>query len=654
MSDLNIQLILRLVDRATAPARAAMAGLNRLGANGAAMLGRAREQSVALAGALGGAAGAATRMGAAFGVIGGLTLRSFINEAAQFEKFRVQLENLEGSTAGADRAMAWIEDFATRTPLQVDQVVSAYARLRAFGLDPTDGTMRALVDTMAATGGGAELLDGLVLALGQSWSKGKLQGEEALQLLERGVPVYDLLAKKLGVTTEEVIAMQGAGELGREEIKLLVEAMAEANAGASEDMAGTWEGIISNLWEHWGRFKRLVMDAGVFDWLKTRLQGLLQTLNQMAANGDLQRWAEQVSAGVIRLFERIGEIGTWVAGAWESVSPWIGWAVEQLGGVENAIATIVALKFAPHIIAIGNALIGLSLFAVPIVVWALGKIGAAVIKLATLAMAHPLIALTVLLVAGAIWAYYNWDKVVAVFEALKAKAEEWFTYLTGWTFDDVANTARNAWNRVVETFTWLKDKATAVYDYITGWTFADVTAAIKTAFTIDLYQLGVDMLNSLWEGMKSVIGNMTTSIRDQIASIAPDWDPTVTGRNLAAEAYPFSGSYRGGDGADGGPSDGPQAERAAGGPVRAGMIYRWQENGEEFFRPRTDGTVINAQGSRALLREGRSSTVNLGGITINAAPGMSPDAIARAVRREIARLTEGAGTELHDGGLYAR
>lgn len=38
----------------------------------------------------------------------------------------------------------------------------------------------AMVDTMAASGGGVEQLDGLVLALGQAWTKGKLQGEEAL------------------------------------------------------------------------------------------------------------------------------------------------------------------------------------------------------------------------------------------------------------------------------------------------------------------------------------------------------------------------------------------------------------------------------------------------------------------------------------------
>jgi len=40
-------------------------------------------------------------------------------------------------------------------------------------------------------GGTAETVDGIAMALGQAWTKGKLQAEEMNQMLERGVPVYD-------------------------------------------------------------------------------------------------------------------------------------------------------------------------------------------------------------------------------------------------------------------------------------------------------------------------------------------------------------------------------------------------------------------------------------------------------------------------------
>jgi len=45
--------------------------------------------------------------------------------------------------------------------------------------------------------------------------------------------------------------------------------------------------------------------------------------------------------------------------------------------------------------------------------------------------------------------------------------------------------------------------------------------------------------------------------------------------------------------------------------------------------------------------------MEIGGITINAAPGMSAHDVARAVRRELQELARQRGFALHDGGDYA-
>lgn len=117
------------------------------------------------------------------------------------------------------------------------------------------------------------------------------------------------------------------------------------------------------------------------------------------------------------------------------------------------------------------------------------------------------------------------------------------------------------------------------------------------------------------------------------------------------------------------------AARALGGPVRAGQLYRWQEEGRELFVPRVDGDVISNRQLRvmqamadapAAIRvvdraarpasgtiSGRGLYLEIGGITINAAPGMDPHAIARAVRREMENLSRSRGFALHDGGDYA-
>src|SRR3546814_20185080 len=73
--------------------------------------------------------------------------------------------------------------------------------------------------------------------------------------------------------------------------------------GAMDKLSKTWRGLMSNLNDVWASWANAVMEAGVFDWLKTRLQGLLDRVNAMAADGSLQRWAEAVADRLIRAFE---------------------------------------------------------------------------------------------------------------------------------------------------------------------------------------------------------------------------------------------------------------------------------------------------------------------------------------------------------------
>jgi len=151
-----------------------------------------------------------------------------VGPAAQVEGYMVQLEALEGSTAKAKAAMSWIMQFARKTPLQLDQVIEAYAQLRNFGLNPTNGTLQALVDTMAMSGKGADHLQGIILALGQAWVKGKLQGEEIMQLTEKSVPVWDLLAKATGKSVPVLQKLSSQGKLGRNVIARLIQLMGES------------------------------------------------------------------------------------------------------------------------------------------------------------------------------------------------------------------------------------------------------------------------------------------------------------------------------------------------------------------------------------------------------------------------------------------
>lgn len=451
----SVSVIVSLTDKLTAPLRAVS---DRVGAL-AARMNRAldprgmanvaagsRRVAAGLGDVIRQSKGAALALAGYTSALAAMSFK-FVGPAAEMERFKVQLTNLEGGADGAEKALAWIQEFATRTPLELNDTVAAYARLKAFGLDPTNGSLQALVDTMAATGGGAEQLDGLVLALGQAWTKGKLQGEEALQMLERGVPVWDLLAAKMGKTGAEVQELATKGKLGRKELTLLIDALAERNKGASGNMAKTWDGIISNLMDHWARFQIMVMDSGVFDYLKSRLQQFLALLDQMSADGRLKMWADRLAGAMLTALKTIWEFGEGALALWRAWEPVLSRGAELMGGWRNVAIALFAVMSGKMLLGIAGSLIGIvtgvgqvaaGLAAISVgpltalgkaaiflssvglrrLVGALSVVRFAVISVGRAMLANP-IGLAAAAIAGAAYLVYrNWDRVGPWFRRL--------------------------------------------------------------------------------------------------------------------------------------------------------------------------------------------------------------------------------------------
>jgi tape measure domain-containing protein len=624
MADLNIALILRLVDRATAPARAAMRNLERLGGDSLArQADRVSRGTRAMTAGLNDVGNAALRGGAVVAAYGaGMTAlaASFLRPAAQFEQFNVQLTTLEGSSAKAEQAMAWIGDFATRTPLSVEETVQAYARLKAFGLDPTTGSLQAMVDTMAATGGGAEKLDGLTLALGQAWTKGKLQGEEAMQMLERGVPVWDLLAEAMGKSAAEVQKLSEQGRLGREEITLLMEALGNRYDGAADRAMASWDGMMSNLGDQWTRFQLMVMDAGLFDWMKGELNGLLDTLDQMAADGTLQIWATDLGNNILAVLKGIKWLGTGIYETWrDQVYPFLEGASILLGGWDVLGWIALGLVFSRTLFGIHRGILMIS-------------------RGLALLVANPVILLAVAFAALAYVIYANWDSIVTYFSDKIERIRK--------AFDEGLLNGVQAALLEFEPFSFMARKAEELFTYLTGWTFSDITFAIVDAFDIDFLAIGEKWITDLWAGIAAKIDALTGWVREKFDAMIPDLPDWLRSPDAGGTAGIGDG-YAG----MGGAMDTGFEGRALGGPVRAGRMYRWQEEGQEFFVPRTDGTVISTRQLRGLRGGGRAAPAfHIGAINVTAAPGQSARDVALAVRRELEDMARAA--PLHDGGFH--
>ncbi|MDF2411190.1 tape measure protein [Aeromonas sp. 2HA2] len=278
-------------------------------------------------------------------------LVSMFKTGDQAERLDVQLKAVMGSIAGGAEASAWIQDFAKNTPLQLDEVTQVFVRLKAFGIDPMAGAMLGIVDQAYKLGGGFEEVQGISLALGQAWAKQKLQGEEILQLIERGVPVWQLLEQVTGKNTAELQKLSEAGKLGRDTIAALMNEIAAQSSGAARDNMSLLSGLISNAQDNLAKFYRLVSESGALDWLKGQLATLNAEFEAMARDGRLQAWAQRLSDGFITLGETlkslIQTLSEWRTALTVLAQAWVGLKiVGWIGDLRSLYAQFIALPTA--------------------------------------------------------------------------------------------------------------------------------------------------------------------------------------------------------------------------------------------------------------------------------------------------------------------
>src|SRR5574343_333155 len=303
----------------------------------------AKESSSGFGASIGGLTTRLVAMASAYVGIQALkdTVLSFFEAGDKAEQLSIQMNAVMGSISGGKEATSWINDFAKKPPLQIDEVTQTFIRLKAMGLDPMDGTMQAVVDQSAKLGLGFEGVEGISLALGQAWAKGKLQGEEMLQMQERGVPVQALLAQALGKTSTEITNMSAKGLLGRDAIKALIAEMGGESAGAANAQMGTMSGLLSNLGDSWKNFKVAVANSGALEWLKQQLTELNNTINEMAADGRLKQYAKQVSDWLVSTGERVKQFMLDIGGSFDGMLNSVNVTVQSLRVVFNVFSAAV-------------------------------------------------------------------------------------------------------------------------------------------------------------------------------------------------------------------------------------------------------------------------------------------------------------------------
>jgi len=185
------------------------------------------------------------------GMVGALAgLGQGLKTAANLEVAEVGFTSLLGSGRDAQKFIAQLKTFARATPFELPGLIDASRQLLGVGVAAEDivPTLTAFGDASGALGLSQEQFQRVLTATSQAMAKGKLQGEELLQMAEAGIPIYPLLGRALGVPTAAVQDLAASGQLLTADVlPKLRDQMEQEYGGSMAKQAQTLTGVLSTF-----------------------------------------------------------------------------------------------------------------------------------------------------------------------------------------------------------------------------------------------------------------------------------------------------------------------------------------------------------------------------------------------------------------------
>ncbi|MEW6942735.1 tape measure protein [Trueperella pyogenes] len=177
-----------------------------------------------------------------------------------FEQAEQSMKGMGLSAGKIATVMANANKAVEGTAFGLDAAATAAKSLVTSGVEPGEKLQRVLSligDTAAQAGVD---FNAMGLIWNKVFAKGKLQGDEAMQLMEAGIPVYQLVAEQMGITAQEAMKL---GQKGKISADIFAAAMEKQYKGSALAMGNTVTGSFQNVLAAMGRLGQGIL-AGPF------------------------------------------------------------------------------------------------------------------------------------------------------------------------------------------------------------------------------------------------------------------------------------------------------------------------------------------------------------------------------------------------------
>ncbi|HBR4262037.1 TPA: tape measure protein [Klebsiella pneumoniae] len=241
--------------------------------------------------------------------------KPIVEAAAEMQRMRVMLRGLNkdkvnpGEAAAQD--MQYIVNMAKNAPFAMQSLTDSFVKFRSAGLDPTDGSLKALVDSVARFGGDSELLKRAAVAVQQMSGKGVVSMEELRQQLGEAVPnAMKAMADAAGITMGELTKAVSSGTVeAKQALSLMFVGLRAENENAAKDMMQTYTGALAQLQTSFTLFADRVGQAGYLDSLTKGMKELSAVMNSTEGIS----FANSLGEGLTTAIDGLRELAQWLA-----------------------------------------------------------------------------------------------------------------------------------------------------------------------------------------------------------------------------------------------------------------------------------------------------------------------------------------------------
>ena len=484
-----------------------------------------------------------TMMTQAVGALGGLASAG-IQAVGEFERMSATLGTLvkrdlqntgQSLTLVGEKTqelLQWVQQLAKESPFDATGVTTALRTAMAYGFttEQAQRLAKATIDYAAGSGQSADVMNQVALALGQIQAKGKLAGQEMLQLVNAGIDVRDALSKYLGKSVQEVSGMIEKGMIdSNTAIEAVVSTLEKDFGGAAKEQTQTVSGLISTFQE--------LKQMG----LRELFSGLVDAIRPLAAS--FLEWLQE--DGIAKLREIGTQIGNltvraieFVQGAAPTFQAVMAWIRDNGATIQGVLMGIAIAFGAMAVVSTVTALVTALANPLTLVIALAGLLGAAWVNnwggiqektAAVWAWLQPIFE------SIRTWLSANLPTILAALQVIWGQV--WTAISTAisvaWLIIQTIFTSLGAWLSVAipAYLTVLQQVWSAIWTAVVSifrvvWPIIQaIWQAFRAAFEGDWYAFGAKLREAwdkAWEGIKAILRNAWSAIKSIVSNLVFD------------------------------------------------------------------------------------------------------------------------------------